>query len=247
MFATSTDGTRIYFEVEGRGPPLLLSHGSFGSLADWRDFGYATALRDHHTLVLVDSRGHGRSDKPHEASSYSLALRVADLVTVLDALGIPKVDFFGYSMGGWIGFGLALYAPERCRSLILGGAHPFAEEMHSFRAMVPDKPSEFLAKLEPVYGVHLGTSMRDRMLENDLPALRALTIDREDFSGVLDAMTMPCLLFAGTSDARWPKVAECSRRIPNVTFISLADCGHVAAWARSDLTLPHVQQFLSKL
>jgi len=150
-------------------------------------------------------------------------------------------------MGGWIGFGLALHAPERFRSLILGGAHPLAEDMHSFRAMVPDKPSEFLSKLEPVYGVHLGASMRDRMLVNDLPALRALTTDREDFSGVMDTMTMPCLLFAGTIDARWPKVADCSRRIPNATFFSAADCGHVAAWARSDLTLPHVHRFLSQL
>lgn len=89
--------------------------------------------------------------------------------------------------------------------------------------------------------------MRSRMLLNDLAALRALAADREDFSEVLTSMPMPCLLFAGASDARWPKVEECSRRVPNAQFFTVDDCGHVAAWARSDLTLPHLRRFLDQL
>lgn len=125
MSRTNNDGVQIHYEVEGDGPPLVLCHGSFGSLEDWRDFGYVDALRDRHKLVLIDSRGHGKSDKPTDQLSYGLELRASDVVAVLDALGIGVCDYMGYSMGGWIGFGLARYAPHRFRSLILGGAHPF--------------------------------------------------------------------------------------------------------------------------
>jgi pimeloyl-ACP methyl ester carboxylesterase len=50
-----------------------------------------------------------------------LELRVRDVVIVLDHLHINKAHYFGYSMGGWIGFGIAKYAPERFHSLIIGG------------------------------------------------------------------------------------------------------------------------------
>jgi len=61
----NNQGIRIRYEVEGTGPPLVLQHGSFGSGADWRDFGYTSALSNDHQLILVDARGHGASDKPH--------------------------------------------------------------------------------------------------------------------------------------------------------------------------------------
>jgi len=82
------------------------------------------------------------------------------------------------------------------------------------------------------------------MLANDLVALRALTVDRIDISDVLTTMTMPCLLFGGTSDPRHSKIREGADRLSNASFFPLTDCGHVAAWGRSDLTLPYVQTFL---
>lgn len=247
MPQASNEGLSIYYEVEGTGPPLVLLHGSFGSLDDWRDFGYVAALKDHYRLILMDSRGHGKSDKPHDPGMYSLALRASDVVAVLDDLEIQRADFVGYSMGGWIGFGLARYAPARVRSLTLGGAHPFQENMQPFRAMLPKEPSAFLALLEPAFGVHLTPSMRDRVVTNDLDALHALTLDRDDLSGVLETMRMPCLLFAGGADPRLPRVEECAQRMPNATFFSLMDCGHVAAIARADLVLPHLRIFLGQL
>lgn len=247
MPQANNEGLPIYYEVEGTGPPLVLLHGSFGSLDDWRDFGYVDALKGRHRLILMDSRGHGKSGKPHDSSLYSLASRASDVIAVLDDLGIQKADFMGYSMGGWIGFGLAQYAPDRFRSLVLGGAHPFQENMQAFRAMLPKEPSAFLALLEPAFGVHLTPAMRERVVTNDLDALHALTLDRDDLSRVLPTMRMPCLLFAGSTDPRLPQIEECAQRMPNATFFSLMDCGHVAALGRSDLVLPHLRVFLDQL
>ena len=55
---------RVRFEVEGSGPTLLLPHGLWGSIYSWVGQGYTEALRDNFTLILMDARGHGDSDKP---------------------------------------------------------------------------------------------------------------------------------------------------------------------------------------
>lgn len=178
-------------------------------------------------------------------TAYSLHARASDVVTVLDDLGILTADFMGYSMGGWIGFGLARNAPERFRSLILGGAHPFAEDMTAFRAMLPKTPDAFVAMVEPVFGAYLLPGMRERMVSNDLTALAALTTDREDLSAVLPTIRMPCLLYVGTQDPRLPRVRDCVGQLPNATFFTMEDCTHVAGFGRINLVLPRVSAFLA--
>jgi pimeloyl-ACP methyl ester carboxylesterase len=64
-YATN-DGVCIHYQEEGSGPPLVLLHGFTLSLEHWRDSGYVTALRDDSRLILMDPRGHGASDKPHD-------------------------------------------------------------------------------------------------------------------------------------------------------------------------------------
>lgn len=244
MPLTDNLGVRVHYEVVGDGPALVLGHGSFGSLDDWKDLGYVAALRSSRTLILIDFRGHGRTGKPHDPAAYGLAQRVSDITAVLDALGIATADYMGYSMGGWIGFGLARYAPQRVRTLILGGAHPFAESMEAFRALIPAVPEAFVTLLEPIYGVHLGPAMRARLADNDLDALRALTLDRADCSEVLSTMHMPCLLFGGTEDPRWPKIRMCAERISNARLLALPDSAHVAAFGNSVAVLPTLRDFL---
>jgi len=90
-------------------------------------------------------------------------------------------------------------------------------------------------------------AMRERMVANDLDALHALTLDREDCSDVLPTMRMPCLLFAGSTDPRLSQAEEWARRMPNATFFSPMDCGHAAALGRSNLVLPHLRILLDQL
>ena len=72
--------TRIHYQVEGDGPPLVLQHGFTGNLMRWYSFGYVSALQSSYRLVLVDARGHGQSDKPHDPAAYALPRRVGDVV-----------------------------------------------------------------------------------------------------------------------------------------------------------------------
>ena len=121
---TNNGDVRIHYDTFGSGPPLVLHHGITGSGLDLIELGYVDELKADHQIILLDARGHGDSDKPHDPAAYDLRLRASDVVAVLDALGIAKADYFGYSMGGWIGFGVAKHAPQRFRSFIFGERTP---------------------------------------------------------------------------------------------------------------------------
>jgi pimeloyl-ACP methyl ester carboxylesterase len=200
-------------------------------------------------LILLDARGHGASDKPHRPEAYELIKRVEDIVAVLDDLDIAKAHYFGYSMGGWIGFGVARYAPERFRSLIIGGSAPYAQNMDDLRQFVrygvENGPEAFVASWEREYGA-LSSETRERMLAYDYEALLAVAQDRESLEAVLPTMRMPCLLYAGEMD-EYQLVKECAKQIANATFFTLPGLDHAGAIMRSDEVLPHVKRFLAEV
>ncbi len=237
-------GVRIHYETDGTGPALVLHHGTMGSGADWVDLGYVDALKDRHKVILVDGRGHGRSDKPHDPAAYDLRLRAADVVAVLDDLGVRAASFFGYSMGGWIGFGLAKYFPQRIDAFTIGGAHPYAENTQAIRDRMPNDPAAFAAGLEQTYGALLTPARRARLLANDLVALRALTQDRDDISDVLPTMTMPSLIFCGELDPRLAQARQAASEMPNATFLGVSDCDHVATPRRTEIIFPGIRALL---
>jgi pimeloyl-ACP methyl ester carboxylesterase len=247
MPLVTNKGVRIHYETIGNGPALVMHHGTFGSGAAWIDLGYVDALKADHQVILPDSRGHGQSAKPHAPTAYDLALRTSDVLAVLDELGIQKADYFGYSLGGWIGFGLAKYAPDRFQSFIFGGSHPYAENMQPFRDLMPRDREAFAAMVDEVFGSRLTPAMRTRLLANDLDALRALTQDRESNADVLPSMTMPCLLFVGELDPRLAHARQCASELPNATFFSLPECDHIDALFRFELVIPHLKAFLAKV
>jgi len=241
----NNDGVRIHYQVEGTGPALVLQHGFSSRLESWYEPGYVDALQQDYQLILIDARGHGASDKPHDPEAYVLPRRVEDIVAVLDHLDIPKAHFFGYSMGGWIGFGLVKYAAERFYSLVIGGSYPYARSMEEQRQEMRQALQQGRNALGAGVEAPSQPGQQGRVRPNDLEALLAsVTHDRPPLEDVLPRMTMPCLLFAGEADPIYPLVRECARQIPQVTFVSLPGLGHSEARRRSDLVLPHLTRFL---
>ena len=115
----SNQGVRIHYQVEGDGPPLVLQHGITWNLRFWYYRGYVDALKGDYRLILIDARGHGASDKPHDPTAYNREAKVSDICAVLDALDIARSHFWGYSMGCSIGMALGLLRPDRFHSLTL--------------------------------------------------------------------------------------------------------------------------------
>lgn len=132
LHAESPDGVLIAYRVHGGAeadaslPPVLLVHG-FASDArvTWEGTGWVSALRDaHRTVITLDLRGHGESDKPADADSYTPERLGADLLAVLDSAGVQQVDLIGYSMGNRVISDMTSIAPERARRVVIGGAGP---------------------------------------------------------------------------------------------------------------------------
>jgi pimeloyl-ACP methyl ester carboxylesterase len=117
-------GVRIHYRAEGGGPPLVLQHGSSMKSSLWDACGYVDALNADYRLVLIDARGHGESDKPHDRAAYRWPISVTDVLAVLDAIDSPQAIYWGYSWGGALGFALAKQAPDRIAALIVGGSMP---------------------------------------------------------------------------------------------------------------------------
>jgi len=199
-------------------------------------------------MVLLDARGHGASDKPHDRAAYGLLSHVADVLAILEALQLPKAHFFGYSMGGLIGFGLAKYAPERMESLVIGGAHPYADlsYVEAFGPLDGGDPEAFLAAFERVVEEPIPHEVRPRLLANDLRALTAAAAQpRPPLDDVLPAMAMPCLFYVGEADSRLAAVEKCAKQIAHTTLVTFPGLSHLATFVRSDVVLPHVMRFLA--
>lgn len=114
-------GCRIHYEVEGKGPLVVLQHGFLDNQQSWKLLGYVDGLTDRYRVATVDSLGHGESDKPTESDRYRLEERAGDLVAVMDALDAEQAHLLGYSMGGWLSAGVAKYHPARLKSLVVAG------------------------------------------------------------------------------------------------------------------------------
>ncbi len=254
----NNNGVKIYYEVEGNGPPLVLGHGVTRSMDRWRQIGFADALKRDYRLILFDARGHGKSDKPHDPAAYG-ANMVNDVLAILNDLRVDRTNYMGYSMGAGVGFAAAVRHPERFHSFVLGGWSPYrgpadapsnppvvgpAQQIRMLRA----DPEAYLRSREQQLGRTLTPDERNAELANDPEALGALMAtfrDAATFSNQeLSHISAPCLLYAGSSDPMHDGVREASTQMPRATFFPLPGLDHVQAGA-SPLALPHIKEFLA--
>ena len=122
----SANGMRLFYEIMGDGPPLLLLHGYTFSGEMWS--ATAAELMHSYRLIIPDLRGHGRSTSPtNDFDHFQTAL---DLIELLDHLGIDHTGVIGYSYGGIVALHLAMYQPSRIRALIAIGASARMTDQH---------------------------------------------------------------------------------------------------------------------
>src|SRR6202162_1888054 len=108
---------KIYYDVYGNGPVLLLTHGYSSTSAMWQ--GQIEALSKNHKLVLWDMRGHGQSDYPTDPAAYSEALTVADMAALLHQVGAHSAIVGGLSLGGYMSLAFYRAHPQRVEALLI--------------------------------------------------------------------------------------------------------------------------------
>ncbi len=238
---------KIHYQVSGNpaGPPLLLHHGFTQNLYSWHMRGYVKALGSRFRLILLDARGHGQSDKPHDAEAYGMGNRVNDILAILDDLKIEQTHFFGYSMGGRVGFALAQQAPERLQKLVIGGAHPGNKDLFAFQGVDGTDATAFITAFEAIIGEALSPLAQEFIKANDLVALAASAQSRPSVALDLSQLDLPMLLFAGEGDRRLAKIQACAQQLPKAQFELLEGVNHVEAIAKSSAIIPLLQVFLA--
>jgi pimeloyl-ACP methyl ester carboxylesterase len=244
-FATN-EGVRIHYEIEGEGDPLVLQHGFSNTLELWRLCGYVDALKNDYRCILIDLRGHGLSDKPHQPSEYGLLKSAGDVVAVLDDAGVERAGYWGYSMGGSIGLVLMSRFPQRFRSFVIGGQSPGPRREGAVagqRAMQ--------ATLRQGRGAHIANlPSRWAPLHQD--------IETEALIATLDALIdfpnaepfspqVPCLIYNGSADGTAINARALKETAPSTVRIEeIPGLNHLEGIDRSDLVLPVVLPFLAE-
>ncbi len=245
------NGTRIHYEVKGEGAPLVLLHG-FGVSGDaWHTGGHVDALADDFQVITMDARGHGRSDKPHDLSSYNLERRVKDVTCVLDAVGVETSHFLGYSLGGVTGYGLSEFAPQRFCSVIVLGAHPYSEEYsgdfeawgqkyidHGIDAAIENREKE---------AGPLSDEQKAELEARDWKALGCALVATSRIRGLNEGISqgrLPYLLLCGTGDEDHDLTRQAAGEFPDVSFRSLEGLDHHESRSRLDILIPIVREFL---
>jgi pimeloyl-ACP methyl ester carboxylesterase len=240
--ATSA-GVGIAYELVGEGTPLTLLHHIFDTREFWWRSGYVDAFRRlGRQLVLIDASGHGESSKPYHKHAYALHARADAVTAVLDDLGIETTDVLGYSMGGWTALGLVCHHPDRLRSVAVGGAVPYAQDLQPLRDVVAKGPEgwvEFFASRAN----NLPEDMRQRVRANDPLALSAsVAEDRPDISSQVALSSIALLFFAGDRDPHHARCKEFAERTGS-RFVTIPGAHHIQTVLERDIVVREVSSF----
>jgi pimeloyl-ACP methyl ester carboxylesterase len=140
-FVTAADGVRVAWEIAGEGAPILLVHG-FGSdrVQNWRAPGwYDTLTRAGYSVVALDCRGHGESDKPHDTAAYDESIMVDDIALVMRAAGVSQPAIMGYSVGGSLTLQVCHRFPAQLSRAIVGGVgEAYFNRNNAWRVAIAD-------------------------------------------------------------------------------------------------------------
>jgi pimeloyl-ACP methyl ester carboxylesterase len=188
-----------YYEIHGRGEPLLLLHGGLGSI-DVFEPGLP-ALAKSHEVIAVEYHGHGRT--PLGDRKISLVDQGDDMAVILDKLGYAKVDVAGYSLGGGIALRLAVQHPDKVRKLAListiFSTDGFYPEILPMQDAISGQMAEML-KGTPMYKSYAAIAPDPSEFPKLLDRMGEYMRQRYDWSADVKKLTMPVLLIFGDSD-----------------------------------------------
>jgi 3-oxoadipate enol-lactonase len=239
----SVNGVRLNVLDEGEGEPILFLHGLGGCWRDWEP--QLDTLSASYRCIVIEHRGHGRSERPR--GRYSTRLFADDAGALCDSLGLDRVHVVGLSMGGMIAQHLAIARPDLVDTLVLADTGAF----------MPDGPSAFLAEwadqvraggFPDSHGVVSTTlpgwsevTLRERpevarnnvreaeATDPDAWYRSAIAVAEHDTRDALGRITAPTLLVWGADDHLVPVALArpLQAGLPDSSLTVLPDAGHV--------------------
>jgi pimeloyl-ACP methyl ester carboxylesterase len=200
----AANGVNYYYEIHGKGEPLLLLHGGLGSIDMFGPV--LPLLAGTRQVIAVDLHGHGRTALGER--KINLVDIGNDLAVVLDGLGQQQVDVFGYSFGGGAGLRLAVQHPQKVRRLVVASA-PFAQNGF-FPEMLPQQAAVGAAIAEqlkptPMYQSYVAVAPKPEDFPRLLDRMGEYMRAPYDWSQDVKKLKMPVMLVYGDSDMIRPE------------------------------------------
>ena len=220
---TTINGVELFYEVVGEGQPLVLLHSSVGHGGYWAQ--QVPAFAAHYQVIVLDTRGHGRSsfaDMP-----YSYALLASDVIGLLDHLGIEQANVVGWSDGGTTTLELAIHHPERVRKAVIYAA------TYDLSGFLPDALSH------PRVLAYIAQAARDYQQLSPVPEHWEALLSRLSEMWArepaytpeqLRAITTPILILDGEEEeaVNLEHTRQMAELIPTATLVLLPGTGHFA-------------------
>jgi len=259
----TVDGNDLYYERRGEGEPLLLVQGLGGNSLHWGD-SFLEGLEDRFELILYDHAGAGRSG-PIAGDCTTATLAEAAL-GLLDALEIETSHVMGISMGGMVAQQLALSAPQRVRTLVLGCTFPGGPEAKMTDMAVVGMLAEAVLSgdaertLRVGYDVMIAPAYAEDpanyaiyaevagLYPTSVPTLMAQlgAVTGHDVSARLAEIEVPTLVIHGTGDRLLESVNGelVARLIPGARLELFDGAGHMFFWEEPARSAALVREFI---
>jgi pimeloyl-ACP methyl ester carboxylesterase len=245
---------------EGDGLPLLMLHGFLGSSTAWQPL--ITELAHQFRCISIDLLGFGNSAKP--LIQYDVALEVAFLRAIIEALGLKRYAILGHSFGGWVATAYTLNYGSDVSHLLLAAAagirdDEFCGRYDHLRPLLWPSPivdwglwvfQKLNQRWRETPGLNQLIWIRQQLQSE--PAARSFLIDRmrpeaaiDTVDPVLDQIQAPTLVIIGDRDETIPlwHAQTYATQIANAQLVVLPDAGHDLLQTHSSALAQQVQQF----
>jgi pimeloyl-ACP methyl ester carboxylesterase len=215
------NGTNVYYAQFGEGPPVLLLHGGLANSNYW---GLQIGeLAKEFSVLVMDTRGHGRSPVMSQVFSYSAF--ADDVAGLLDFLNLATVAIVGWSDGGVTGLELAMKRPDRVNKLFAFGANMSPA---GYKATSSPVFAEFTQRSKSEYG---RLSLRPERWAQLVGGLKVMWRAQPNFTpAMLGSVTVPTLIYAAEHDEiiRRDHTEQMARHIPGARLVVQSDVSHFA-------------------
>jgi pimeloyl-ACP methyl ester carboxylesterase len=240
-------GIKLYYEICGDGPPLLLLHGGLSSSADFQQ--NIPDFSKSYKVVTIDRRGHGRSYD--NADPFSYAAMAEEMKAALDVLRIPSTFVVGFSDGGVVGYHLAGKYPAAVTKLVAVGANyrvdgmtPEAVEWTKTRLTPEHLPRDY----PQVVADYKARSPEPARLNDFIAKTKALWL-QDPYVAKEDMMRIraPVLFVIGDKDdIRFEHMLEMRALIKNSQLCVLPNATHFLLWEKPGIINPIILEFLKE-
>src|SRR5882757_7665005 len=217
------NGISIHYAIYGQGSPVIFLHGGLANTDYWGR--QVPAVAAHHTVILMDSRGHGRSTR--DARPYGYDLMADDVTALMDSLKIAKADIVGWSDGAILGIDLAMRHKERVGKVFAFAANTVPSGVKDGF----DKNPTFAAFIERARHEYETHSTTPKQYDAFVDQIGKMWAEQPNWSDAqLKAIDTPVLIVDGDHDEAIKRehTEYMAATIPHARLVILPNASHFA-------------------